>query len=65
MLIFYGIIWVCITGFSAKKEKDKGYIAKYYNRQRLKKFSYLNKIVRFVYFTVVWASALQFTSFTN
>ena len=65
MLVFYGIVWVCITGFSAKREKERGFIAKYYDRERKKKFVFLNKVIRFAYFTVVWAAALQFTWFQN
>ncbi len=49
---------------SSQKSKRKyadSYIVKYYVDYENYKFSYLDKFVRFAYFTVVWACVLQFT----
>lgn len=65
MAIFYGLLWVCIIGIRDKKVKNKSFIRRYYERERSHKFVFLDKIVRFTYFTVVWACVLQFTWFEN
>jgi hypothetical protein len=55
-----------IVSSSSKKQKYvDSYIVKYYNDYQNFRFAYLDKFVRFAYFTVVWACALQFIELTN
>lgn len=49
----------------SKKKYADNYIAKYYSDYEANKFSYIDKFVRFSYFTVIWACTLQFTAFQN
>lgn len=41
------------------------YAFSYYKKSHKKWFVFIDKIVRFSFFTVIWASSLQFTSFKN
>ena len=65
MAIFYLILWVCILGISDKKIKKKKFIRRYYEAEKDHSFVFIEKVIRFAYFTVVWACTLQFTWFMN
>ena len=64
MFVFYWIVWICIRGFNDEKKK-KRFITKYYEKQNSQTFTFIDKVVRFGYFTIAWASTLQFTWFQN
>lgn len=64
MCIFYAILVVCIIGGDPKRPKHSTPY-KYYQRTYERTFVFIDKVVRFAYFTIVWACALQFTWFEN
>ena len=49
----------------SKRQYADSYFVKYYNDYQHYRFSYLDKFMRFAYFTVVWACTLQFVEFHN
>jgi hypothetical protein len=49
----------------SKRQYSDSYLVKYYNDYQNYRFAYLDKFIRFAYFTVVWACTLQFIEFTN
>jgi len=67
MIIFWIIIKLILTIWNPKDEKAKfnNYVLYYYDNYTSKKMVFIDKIVRFIYFTVVWACILQFIKFSN
>ena len=66
IVIFILLKVITHTLTSSPKSKRKyadSYIVKYCTDYESNQFSYIDKFIRFAYFTIIWACVLQFTVF--
>ena len=69
MIVLY-ILLLTLTHMLASSPQSKrkyadSYLVKYISDYENYKFAYIDKFVRFAFFTVIWACTLQFTVFSN
>jgi hypothetical protein len=70
-LAVIGVLWVILRVtldvWDSKNPNVKysNYFLYYYQRYDDKKLAFVDKMVRFTYFSIVWACVLQFTHFSN
>jgi hypothetical protein len=67
IFLFWAILHIVLSVLGAKNSNVKytNYIVHYYYNYDFKKAVFIDKIVRFAYFAVVWACVLQFTHLKN
>ena len=67
VFLFWAILHIVLSVLGAKNSNVKytNYIVHYYYSYDFKRAVFIDKIVRFAYFSVVWACVLQFTHLKN
>lgn len=67
LFILWAIIHILLLVWDSKNSKNKysNYILYFYHSYDAKRLALLDKIVRFGYFTIIWACVLQCTHLSN
>ena len=65
MVILFIILTVVASWFNPNKTYKKNYFRQYYYQEQHRSLVFIDKVVRFSCFTVMWASMLQFMHFEN